>query len=95
MFGYTVLLQGLYEKGQPLYERAIEIWESALGTNHPCTGLEMKALAELLLEKMSAPSWEAIQRSAIAAVRCRTKGSKHVCTAQARQILCPVELQVQ
>ncbi|CAN0605829.1 unnamed protein product, partial [Ectocarpus sp. 12 AP-2014] len=37
--------QGKYEQADPLYLRAIEIWEAALGPNHPevASGLNNRA----------------------------------------------------
>jgi len=39
--------QGAYAKAEPLYVRALDIYEKALGPMHPDVGLSLNTLAEL------------------------------------------------
>ncbi|CAM9452771.1 unnamed protein product, partial [Hapterophycus canaliculatus] len=47
----AVTLQGKYEEAVPLCERAIIIWETALGREHPDVAVGLNNLAELLCEQ--------------------------------------------
>lgn len=51
----AVTLQGKYEEAVPLCERAIMIWETALGREHPDVAVGLNNLAELLCEQVSEP----------------------------------------
>ena len=44
--------QGEYDKAQPLYERALAIWEAAYGPNHPDVAHTLTDLAVLHLEQV-------------------------------------------
>ncbi len=48
--GLTVLYhaQGRYAEAEPLYERALAIWEGALGPEHPNVATGLKNYAALL-----------------------------------------------
>ena len=39
--------QGDYAKAEPLYKRALSIWEKALGSDHPNVATSLNNLAEL------------------------------------------------
>lgn len=46
-------LQGEYEEAESLYERAISIWEAALGCDHPQVAVGLFNQAELLSQQVS------------------------------------------
>lgn len=43
----ATVAQGLYQQAKPLYERAISIWEKALGPDHPEVAAGLNNLGEL------------------------------------------------
>ena len=47
--------QGDYGKAQPLYERALAIWEKTYGPDHPDVAHTLTDLAVLHLEQVGAP----------------------------------------
>ena len=42
--------QGQYAKAEPLYKRALAIWEKALGPEHPAVAFTLENLGELYLK---------------------------------------------
>lgn len=48
MFSFS---RGEYDKAQPLYERALKIWEKTLGPDHPDVAHTLTDLAVLHLEQ--------------------------------------------
>jgi tetratricopeptide (TPR) repeat protein len=48
---WSILREGRYEEAEPLYERALEIFEKVLGPEHPYTTIGLNNLALLYHEQ--------------------------------------------
>ena len=79
-------LQGLYEKAEPLYERALAIREKMLGPKHPQTALSLHNLAMLYWAKGSYAKAGQLFRRALA-IRATSLGSQHPDTAATLNML--------
>ncbi len=47
--------QGKYAQAEPLYQRALHIWEQALGPDHPQVAYRLNGLASLYQNRVSMP----------------------------------------
>ena len=67
MAGYT---QGKYAEAEPLYQRALGIWETALGPEHPNVASVLENYA-VLLRKTGRESQAAEMEARAKAIRAR------------------------
>lgn len=53
----TLYIQGKYAEAEPLYARAMDIWERALGPDHPNTAAVLNNRAGLLYRQVRTAVW--------------------------------------
>ena len=63
-----IYIQGKYAEAEPLYARATEIWDKALGPDHPLVATALNNRAELL--SICSPAVLTLDAICLLLVRC-------------------------
>jgi len=79
-WGLSLARAGDHARAEPLYRRALAIWERALGPDHPETATSLNNLADLLRSKGDYAGAEPLYRRALAIVE-KALGPDHPSTA--------------